>query len=124
MIIDLLSAAIVCQFIDDQVKNMKSCSIAYGPTTEECDNMAIHSRISNTTFTSDSVVINLPVLSDSIGIEYCYIATASNGTFTAMVKGTFSTGIIVHSCMRSRPSPFSHFSHEKVRKGEGEPACR
>ena len=95
MTVDLLSAAIICQFIDDQGKNMKSCSIAYGPTTEECDNMAIHSRVSNTTFTSDSVVIHLPVLLDSIGMEYCYIATASNGTFTAMMKGTFSTGIMI-----------------------------
>ena len=94
MTVDLLSATIVCQFIDDQGKNMKSCSIAYGPTTEECDNMAIHSHVSNTTSTSDSVVINLPVLSESIGMEYCYVATASNGTFTAMVKGTFSTGMV------------------------------
>lgn len=70
---------------------MKSCSIAYGPT-ETCDNTVNHSRISNSTVTSDSVVINLPVLSESIGMEYCYVATASNGTFTAIVKGTFSTG--------------------------------
>ena len=91
--VDLLSSAIVCQFIDDQGENVKSCSIAYGPT-EMCDNMVIHSSISNTTVTSDSVVINLPVLSKSIGMEYCYVATASNGTFIAMVKGTFSTGIL------------------------------
>jgi hypothetical protein len=90
--IDLLSAAIVCQFIDDHGKNVKSCSIAYGPADAECDNMVGHSHISNTMITLDSVVINLPVLSESIGMEYCYIATASNGTFTAIVKGTFSTG--------------------------------
>ena len=88
MTVDLLSAAAVCQFIDDQGKYMKSCSIAYGPA-ETCDH---HSHISNATVTSDSVVINLLVLSESIGMEYCYVATASNGTFTAMVKGTFSTG--------------------------------
>lgn len=76
---------------------MKSCSIAYGSAdySEMCDDMVIHSRIGNTTVISDSVVISLPVLSESIGIEYCYVATVSNGTFTAIAKGTFSTGTII-----------------------------
>ena len=71
---------------------MKSCSIAYAPT-EMCDNVGIHSRhISNTTVTLDTVTLSLPVLSESIGKEYCYVVTASNGTFTATVKGKFNTG--------------------------------
>ena len=99
MTVDLLSAAIFCQFIDYQGNNVKSCSIGYAPIAiEMCDNMVIHGHnvISNTTATLDSdvVVISLPVLSESTGEEYCYVATASNSTFTAMVKGTFSTGIL------------------------------
>ena len=96
VIIDLLSAAVVCQFIEDQGNNnCKSCSIAYGPV-ETCNNVSgNHTLISNTTVTSNSVVINLPILSENIGMLYCYVATASNGTFTAMVKGTFSTGDII-----------------------------
>ena len=96
---DLLLATIVCEFIDndDQSNNLKSCSIAYGPV-ENCNRLQLpinhsHIMLGNTTAASDSVVINLPVLSESIGKEYCYIVTASNGTFTAFVKGTFSTGI-------------------------------
>ena len=97
MTVDLLSAALSCRFTDDLGNNVKSCSIGYSPiATEMCDNTDILGKniISNTTATSDSVVvISLPVLSKSTGEEYCYVATASNGTFTAMVKGTFSTGI-------------------------------
>ena len=96
---DLLSAAFFCEFIDnnDQSNNLKSCSIAYGPV-ENCNRLQFpinhsHVMLGNTTAVSDSVVINLPVLSESIGKEYCYIVTASNGTFMAIVKGTFSTGI-------------------------------
>ena len=95
---DLLSAAVSCEFIDDdQSNNIKSCSIVYGPV-ENCNRLQFpinhsHVMLGNTTATSDSVVINLPVLSESIGKEYCYIVTANNGTFMAIVKGTFSTGI-------------------------------
>ena len=91
MIIDLLSSAVICKFIEDQDDNMKSCTIAYGPG-EACDNLAGHGLASDTTVKSESVVINLPVLSQNSGMEYCYVVTASNGSFTAMVKGTFSTG--------------------------------
>ena len=95
MTFDLLSAASICQFNEDQGENVKSCSIAYAPM-EMCDNVDIYNRhISNTTVTLDIVILSLPVLSESIGKEYCYVATVSNGTFTAMIKGTFSTGILV-----------------------------
>ena len=90
VIIDLLSSAVICKFIEDQ-GDMKSCTIAYGPG-EACDNLSNHSLSSDSTVISDSVVISLPVLSQSRGMEYCYVVTASNGSFTAMVKGTFSTG--------------------------------
>lgn len=96
VIIDLLSAAVICQFIEDQGSNIKSCSIAYEPV-DTCDNLCVNlsaSLIRNTTVASDSVVMNLPVLSESVVKEYCYVATASNGTLTAMVKGSFSTGIL------------------------------
>ena len=92
MTFDLLSAASVCQFNEDQGENVKSCSIAYAPM-EMCDNVDTYSRrISNTTVTLDTVILILPVLSESIGKEYCYVATVSSGTFTATVKGTFNTG--------------------------------
>ena len=94
VIIDLLSSAVICKFTEDQGNNIKSCTIiAYGPG-EACDNLSslTHGLASDTTVSSDSVVINLPVLSQSSVMEYCYVVTASNDSFTAMVKGTFSTG--------------------------------
>ena len=107
MVIDLLLSAVICKFIEDHGNNMKSCTIAYGPG-EACDNLiSNHSLITDSTVTFDSVVINLPVLSQSRGMEYCYVVTASNGSFTAMVKGTFSTGnynnIIITSYIYMRP---------------------
>ena len=94
VIIDLLSAVVVCKFIEDQGNNMKPCSIAYEPI-EMCDDLSVnHNLITNATVTSNSVSLNLPILSESIGKEYCYVVTASNGSFTAMVKGTFTTGMV------------------------------
>ena len=101
IIIDLLSAAIVCKFIEDQGNNVKSCSIAYEPV-EMCDNLSVnHSLITNATVTSNSVILNLAILSESIGKEYCYVVTATNGSFTAMVKGIFTTGTVPKDkCLR------------------------
>ena len=42
---------------------------------------------------SNSVTIGLPLEQDTEQ-DYCFSVTASNGTFTAIVEGTFKTGII------------------------------
>ena len=95
MIVDLLSSAVICKFINQQNNNVKSCTIAYGPG-ETCSNLSNHGLSSRTTVTPDSVVINLPELSQTDGILYCYLVTASNDSFTAVVEGMFSTGTCMH----------------------------
>lgn len=41
---------------------------------------------------SEFVIINLGKVLNR-DQSYCFITTASNGTYTAMIKGTFSTGM-------------------------------
>ena len=91
VIVDLQSSAIICKFINRQPNNLKLCSVVYG-SGDTCDNLSNYGLGSDTTFTSESVIIHLPVLSQSTRMIYCYVVTASNDTFTAMFTGTFSTG--------------------------------
>ena len=93
VIVDLSSSSVICKFINQEANHLKSCTITYGPG-ENCDNLSNHGLRSDTTSTSDSVVIHLPGLAQARGMVYCYTITASNGTFTAMVMGAFSTGIL------------------------------
>ena len=89
---DLLSSTVHCTFEQPALTSAKkSCSIVYGPG-EQCTNLSLFSRSQSTT--SNLVVIDyhpLPSLqSESV---YCYVLTAFDGTFSASIEGTFSTGI-------------------------------
>ena len=44
--------------------------------------------------TSDSVIIGLPFVNGlrSDRQSYCFVVNATNGTYTAMIRGTFNTG--------------------------------
>ena len=66
----------------------------YGLLGENCRVMSHQ----NGTTTSDSVQIVFPVNNNfQPQSEYCFIVTASNGTFTTMVEGLFPKG--THACV-------------------------
>ena len=93
---DLLSSSVHCVFEQQTLtSNEKSCSIVYGPG-EQCRNLSQSSRSDSSTM--NSIVIDYqPFPSPQSESVYCYVLTATDGTFSASIEGTFSTGIIA-SC--------------------------
>ena len=90
VIVDLPLSAFVCKFSDHEANTPKTCTVSYGPG-ESCDDL---SRSGQAAATSESVLVHLPALAQDSGSRYCYVVTASNGSFTAKVTGTFNTGIV------------------------------
>ena len=86
---DLVTNSIVCNFHNQgQILSgsKKFCSIDYGPEGESCSS---YSQTSHGT--SDVVRIGLPLQLSSTG-QYCFSVTGNNGTYTAVVEGTFKPG--------------------------------
>lgn len=91
------TASVITCIFQHQWNTTKLCSVVYGP----CHQNLVHYQASNTS-NSDTVLLNIkPDLLDQM---FCYIVTASNGTFTIMVEGTLegkcvqkSTGLTPHS---------------------------
>ena len=52
--------------------------------------------------TSDTVTIGLPFINHVRGgrDSYCFVINATNGTYTVMIRGTFSTGNIYIMAVR------------------------
>lgn len=90
---DLLSSSVHCIFEQQTlIGTDKSCSMVYGPG-ERCTNLSLSSRSQSTT--SHFVVIDYhlfsPPQNESV---YCYVLTAFDGTLSASIEGTFSTGTV------------------------------
>ena len=87
---DLLSTSVHCVFKQQTSSTEKSCSIVYGPG-EQCTNLSQSS--SSRPNGLNSVVIDYPALplpqNESV---YCFVLTAYDGTFSASIEGTFTTG--------------------------------
>ena len=68
-------------------ETMRFCSINYAPN-QMCDNLTL-----TTEANSSSVKLKLPLSlqSDSV-LKVCYLATASNGTYTVRTQGIISIG--------------------------------
>ena len=87
LVIDLLSASATCKFAGES--SIKTCSITYGPRGN-CD---VHHPPSGTQEDLENVVISFPEIRDhERRKEFCYFATASNGTHTIVIEGEFYTG--------------------------------
>ena len=82
----LTAKIVVCVFFNQQSNREKLCSIEYGPVGGDCRTSSQASRS-----LSNSVTVGLPLEQDTEQ-DYCFSVTASNGTFTAIVEGTFKTG--------------------------------
>ena len=82
---------VTCSFLNQQETSNNSCSIKYGLPGETC---RILSHQNGNSSSSDGVQVVLP-MNDLLQPqrEYCFIVTASNGTFIAMVEGLFTIGI-------------------------------
>ena len=100
--INLMSGAVICTFLNQRgggsSSAIKSCSIVYNQSeTCEVDDMLRLSPIRQIAQDrSDVVTIGLPFVNRLRGSRgsYCFVVNATNGTYTAMVRGTFDTGIV------------------------------
>ena len=72
--------------------NAKTCSILYGPGKECVSQHPMETSTHSVTAThSNTVVIGLDSLPTKKE-KYCFIITASNGTFTTIIEGTINMG--------------------------------
>ena len=80
---DPLHSSVVCQFANKHVTDsQKYCSVHYAPG-ETCDNLM---RVSEVNSTSNEQKLLLSVEHED-ELNICYIATASNGTYTIRTQG-------------------------------------
>ena len=95
-----MSTAVTCTFLSSQQSNggltTKTCSIMYNQseTCEVDDTLRLSQVRQIAQNTSDTVTIGLPYINRLRGgrDSYCFVVNATNGTYTAMIRGTFSTG--------------------------------
>ena len=81
---DSSGSTITCIFLNQQDNSEKSCSIAYGLCGE---NPHLSSQ-GVPTSTSNSIILQLQ-FENKTEFDYCYLVTASNGTFSVIVEGRF-----------------------------------
>ena len=83
-------ATATCKFLEWQPSNddrhQSNCSIVYGYNSR----FPIGSESALGLSSSDTVVLNLSISEVQFKQEYQFIVTASNGSFTSQVTGTFS----------------------------------
>ena len=82
---DPTATTISCVYENQLDSSPKSCSIKYGVCGQEM------STTQGTTTVESPFMVILRLNSSTINPMNCYVVTASNETFTLMVKGTFVT---------------------------------
>ena len=98
---DPVSKTFTCFYINQQKSSNKLCSIEFGLPSESCKSISILSN----TMSLDSLRIGLPVDYQFLPrTNYCFNIKASNGTYTAIVKGSgvISTPGILYNVMTKR----------------------
>ena len=82
---------LICSFIYQQTTEFisKSCSIIYGLPEDNCRGFSQSSK----SFSND-VYVGLPI-SNQVSSHRCFTVTATNGTFIALVEGSFVTSICI-----------------------------
>ena len=86
--IDLETSTAVFTFLNDKDISTKSCSIFVYNQTETCLLKVLPGKQS-TQSTSNIIVVTFDLLNGD-QVQHCFSATASNGTYTATVTGTFN----------------------------------
>ena len=77
---------VVCTFLKEQISTNKTCVIVYGLVGSNC------STSSQRSGTSRNSTMTIYLLLENKSNKYCFSVTANNGTFQAIVEGTFKTG--------------------------------
>jgi hypothetical protein len=82
------SGTITCTFLNQQdVQTTRSCRVLYGQCAEQ-----LAMSKSSIIYTRDySITVPLDIESDVQ--DYCYATIASNGTFSVLVEGSFSSNL-------------------------------
>ena len=99
--VDLASKTVTCLFHQQTESSENYCSIVYGPSRENCKPQN-QRKIANRSTSGSNIVLVFPT-NDSEHFqpqeEYCFIVTASNGSFTAQIEGntTIFLGIIIQN---------------------------
>ena len=87
--VNLASNTVTCLFHQRTWNSEKYCSIVYGPSRENCQPQN-QRKIANRS--NSDIVVLVFAFNDSEQFqsreEYCFIVTASNGSFTAQIEGT------------------------------------
>ena len=97
--VDPIPPMVICAFLNQQGSSVKTCSVIY-VFSETCvigDTLRLAQQMKQTAQSiSNTVMIGLPIshTSNNQNINGCFIATATNGTFTAMIQGSFKTGAV------------------------------
>ena len=90
--VNLASKTVTCLFHQqtENSENYNYCSIVYGPSRENCQPQN-QGKIASRSTSGSNIVLVFP-FNDSEHFqpqeEYCFIVTASNGSFTAQIEGT------------------------------------
>ena len=82
---DHTTTTISCTFENKLYMSPKSCSVKYGT----CDEETKFTQNSTTDESLSIVILKLNLSTSATNSKICYTVTASNGTFTAVVKGDY-----------------------------------
>ena len=89
-----------CIFRDLQGNSEKYCGVALSPRDEEtCMTNSLYKSESRLLTANSMISVNLPKVSPSPTNMFCYVITASNGSFTAKIEGTFNAGVLCCLCI-------------------------
>ena len=96
--IDPIPPMVTCAFLNQQGSSVKTCSVVYA-FNETCmigDNiMLLLAQMKQTAQSvSNTVMVGLPISHTFNNHSGCFIATATNSTFTAIIQGSFNTGAL------------------------------
>ena len=97
--IDSMPPVVTCAFLNQQGSSIKSCSVAY-TISETCvigDMLLLPQMKQIAQSVSNTVTVGFPISHTFNNHSGCFIATATNSTFTAMIQGSFNTGAVYNN---------------------------
>ena len=91
--LNISSSYITCLFYH-QSNSTKKCSFIFGLLVNSKANCKLlsSSNMSNTS-TNERVYVGFSIGETQLQDEYCFTVTASNGTFTVIIEGSFVAGV-------------------------------
>ena len=92
MTFDLSSDAVICTFLNQHESATKTCTLMYNQS-ENCQ-LDTPDTSHTAQSASDAVRVSFPFVNNLYdGTEqYCFLVSASNGTYRVIIQGTLNTG--------------------------------